>query len=315
MQQWLAAADPVWLGPSVTREEGVTKELIMACFAFNFGLLPHMAPIESLAYMNLFYRKDSHIVSRVLNSEWQINKRPIIRNIALILHCHQLIKQFNNKNLRTDLEKGKEACAGEYKRRGCPTAHTQWGLKEQHKYMAYQNAHSKKGDEIGGRARKLPKHLADDEPAPLPEEIETWYEETHARQLKKNRSKSKERRRKTSRSQRSRSRHRRRKDSSSSNPKKPKSEPDYPTDGYELDCQTREGKEYATLIHDDIKEPGIELDPKGSWRITCKRDISFIYDSSQTDVELLECIDLYRQRAVESRSKTNVGNTTLPGGG
>lgn len=50
MQQWLAAADPVWLGPSVTREEGVTKELILASFAFNFGLLPHMAPIESLAY-------------------------------------------------------------------------------------------------------------------------------------------------------------------------------------------------------------------------------------------------------------------------
>lgn len=221
-------------------------------------------------------------------------------------------KQFNKK-LRTDLEKGKEACAGEYKRRGCPTAHTQWGLKEQHKYMAYQNAHSKKGEEIGGRARKLPKHIGDDDPAPMPDEIEAWYEETHARQ-KKNRSKSKDRRRKTSRSQRSRSRHRRRKASSSrSNPRR--SGPEYPTDGYEIECQTREGKEYATLVHDNIKEPGIELDPNGSWKITCKKDISFIYDSSRSDLELLECVDLYRQRAVETRSKTNVAQTPLPGSG
>lgn len=75
-----------------------------------------------------------------------------------------------------------KAVAGEYRRRGKPAAHTQWGLAEMHKYMQWQLANTKAGAEIGGFARLLPEATKSG-PAPLPQDtfhVKTKHSIIHA---------------------------------------------------------------------------------------------------------------------------------------
>lgn len=82
----------------------------------------------------------------------------------MLLHCVQS---------RKVPDECKRAVKGEYRRRGQPAAHTQWSLRDQHAFMAWQQSVIKKGAEIGGFARRLPKATAEG-PAPLPEEVQEF---------------------------------------------------------------------------------------------------------------------------------------------
>ena len=74
-----------------------------------------------------------------------------------------------------NVESVNAAAAAQYEKRGRPTSHTGWSVKEQHMYMRWQLSLFKRGllrrQEVGGFAWKLPEKGKHGKPAPLPDEV------------------------------------------------------------------------------------------------------------------------------------------------
>ena len=131
LQNWLVACDSDWLGPAVVRKEGVTRELVVSAIAFNTGLKPGSPMLENFGLLFIF------VLTTLL-----LWASPIYWGMAWAKSF--LLKMPFTFALRTDPQKCKEAAAGEYRRRGKPTAHTQWDLETIHKFMSWQMSASQK---------------------------------------------------------------------------------------------------------------------------------------------------------------------------
>ena len=232
-------------------------------------------------------------------------------------------------HLRRTPDACKQACKGEYLRRGEPTKKTLWGLHEQHIYMCYQNSHKKAGGSnvIGARARDLPSKKGEDDPADLPQHMIEWYNKT-LKQSQKKRGRSHSRRRRSSsdgenakRSKKNKDGKRRKGSSSESsiktNAKEKKqrrtgrgkeeseSPEEYPKAGYALTTKKVKGKKVVSLCHKGL-DFSVELDPDVPWELEENDDgVDVVFDAKAKKSTVEECREIFSQQDAEGKAKVN----------